>query len=228
MAETNEKILETTETKLMSKPNEEFVQRTVIKVKEGEKYKMVSEINKKKIKREMLPQVIERMQWPKFGLVKGQPRGSLEPGIIVTSTEEIHIQDRQNEIDSDLGDKIKDTVSDRKRAIMNEFKEEKERREREARDRLSALTSDKNKKQKITTKKNKDGTIRVTGFSPAYNAEKLVEIFSVVGPINSCNMPSKHSAFIQFANTIHAREAFEMFDDKTVDNCVLTVQVLEN
>ena len=30
----------------------------------------------------------ERMSWQKFGLVKGQPRGTLEPGIIVTSKEE--------------------------------------------------------------------------------------------------------------------------------------------
>lgn len=228
MVEQTEKILETTESKLLSKPNEEFIRRTIIKLKDGETYKMISDVNKKKIKRDMLPQVIERMSWPKFGIVKGQPRGSLEPGIIATSNEEIHIQDRQNEIDSDLGDKLKETISDRKLAIMREFKEEKDRREREARDRLTALTSDKNKKQKQVTRRNRDGTIRVTGFSPNYVAENLVEIFSVVGPVLDCHMPSKHSAFIKFEYTLHAKEAFEKFDDKTVDNCVLTVQVLEN
>ena len=50
-------------------------------------------------KKEMLPQVIERMKWKKFGKVAGQDRGVLEPGIVEINTDEIHIIDRKRDIE---------------------------------------------------------------------------------------------------------------------------------
>ena len=90
MADTNEKIISINEKKISSKGgNEEIIQRIIVKERDGSTYKMISDINKKKIKKSMLPQVIERMSWPKFGIVAGQSRGSLEPGIIATNSKKV-------------------------------------------------------------------------------------------------------------------------------------------
>ena len=225
MADTNEKIISINEKKISSKGgNEEIIQRIIVKERDGSTYKMISDINKKKIKKSMLPQVIERMSWPKFGIVAGQSRGSLEPGIIATSSEEIHIIDRTKDFEQDIGDKFRDSINNRKMIVLKEMKEI---RERETRDKLAALTQNsKNTRQVV--RRNREGTIKVTGFNPRYDAAKLAEIFKEVGEVKKCNMPSKNIAFIQFEQTVHAIDAFNRFNDESKDGCVLTVVVLDD
>lgn len=224
MADTNIKIISQKETKITSRGDEELLKRETRKERDGNIYLITSEIRKKKIKKKMLPSVIERMSWKKFGLVANQPRGTLEPGIIVTSTEEIHIIDRLNTIEQDLGDKLKDSINNKKMMVLKEMKENKDREQRE---KLSALTSNK-KQQRVNKKKNREGTIKVTGFNPNYTPKKLATIFSKVGPVERCTMPSKNFAFIEFEQSIHAAEAYEAFNDETVEGCVLRVIVLDN
>ena len=103
----------------------------------------------------------------------------------------------------------------------------KEIRERETRDKLAALTQNsKNTRQVV--RRNREGTIKVTGFNPRYDAAKLAEIFKEVGEVKKCNMPSKNIAFIQFEQTVHAIDAFNRFNDESKDGCVLTVVVLDD
>ena len=222
MADT--KIISQKEIKISSKGDEEILKREKLTERDGNTYLITSEIRKKKIKKEMLPSVIERMSWKKFGLVKDQPRGTLEPGIIVTSKEEFHIIDRQNQIEQDLGDKLKDSINNKKMMVLKEMKENKEREQRE---KLAALSNSK-KQQRVVKKKNRDGTIKVTGFNPNYGPEKLAQIFQEVGNVRRCTMPTKNFAFIEFEQTIHAIDAYNKFNDETVDNCVLRVIVLDN
>ena len=224
MADTNTKVLSQKEIKISSKGDEELLKREKLTERDGNTYLITSEIRKKKIKKEMLPSVIERMSWQKFGLVKGQPRGTLEPGIIVTSKEEFHIIDRQNQIEQDLGDKLKDSINNKKMMVLKEMKENKDREQRE---KLAALSNSK-KQQRVIRKRNRDGTIKVTGFNPNYGPEQLVNIFQKAGPVKRCTMPSKNFAFIEFEQTIHAIDAYNKFNDETVDNCVLRVIVLDN
>ena len=224
MADTKEKIISLKEFKISSKGDEEIIRREKRTERDGNIYLITSEIRKKKIKKEMLPSVIERMSWKKFGLVEGQPRGTLEPGIIVTSKEEFHIIDRQNQIEQDLGDKLKDSINNKKMMVLKEMKENKDREQRE---KLAALSNSK-KQQRVVRKRNRDGTIKVTGFNPNYGPEQLVNIFQKAGPVKRCTMPSKNFAFIEFEQSIHAKDAFEMFNDETVDGCVLRVILLDN
>ena len=225
MADTKEKIISLKEFKISSKGDEEIIRREKRTERDGNIYLITSEIRKKKIKKEMLPSVIERMSWKKFGLVEGQPRGTLEPGIIVTSKEEFHIIDRQNQIEQDLGDKLKDSINNKKMMVLKEMKENKEREQRE---KIEALSSNKKSQKTNNKKRNREGTIKVTGFNPNYNAEKLAQIVSKVGPVKKCTLPSKNFAFIEFEQTIHAQEAFDILNDATVDGCVLRVIVLDN
>ena len=222
MADT--KIISQKEIKISSKGDEEILKREKLTERDGNTYLITSEIRKKKIKKEMLPSVIERMSWKKFGLVKDQPRGTLEPGIIVTSKEEFHIIDRLNQIEQDLGDKLKDSINNKKMMVLKEMKENKEREQRE---KLAALSNSK-KQQRVVRKRNRDGTIKVTGFNPNYGPEKLAQIFQEVGNVRRCTMPTKNFAFIEFEQTIHAIDAYNKFNDETVDNCVLRVIVLDN
>ena len=224
MADTNTKVLSQKEIKISSKGDQELLKREKLTERDGNTYLITSEIRKKKIKKEMLPSVIERMSWKKFGLVEGQPRGTLEPGIIVTSKEEFHIIDRQNQIEQDLGDKLKDSINNKKMMVLKEMKENKDREQRE---KLAALSNSK-KQQRVVRKRNRDGTIKVTGFNPNYGPEQLVNIFQKAGPVKRCTMPSKNFAFIEFEQSIHAKDAFEMFNDETVDGCVLRVILLDN
>ncbi len=224
MVDTNSKVISQKEIKISSKGDEELLKRVTKTNRDGNLYLITSEIRKKKIKKEMLPSVIERMNWKKFGSVANQPRGTLEPGIIVTSTEEIHIIDRLNTIEQDLGDKLKDSINNKKMMVLKEMKENKEREQRE---KLAALSNSK-KQQRVVKKKNRDGTIKVTGFNPNYGPEKLAQIFQEVGNVRRCTMPTKNFAFIEFEQTIHAIDAYNKFNDETVDNCVLRVIVLDN
>jgi len=67
----NEKIISTEEKVVSNKQNEQIIMRVTTTKREGSTYKMTSQIRKKRMKKEVLPQVIERMKWKKFGKVAG-------------------------------------------------------------------------------------------------------------------------------------------------------------
>ena len=221
-----EKILSTNDKVVSSKQNEKIIVRTTITKKQGSVYKMISNIRQKKIRKEMPPAAIERMKWKKFGKVANQNRGTLEPGIVEVNTEEIHIIDRKKDVEQDLGDKLRDKINDRKLKLLKEMKE---KREKENREKLALYSSSEIKqKERQYKRRNNNCTIKVNGFNPNYTAAKLGEIFSKVGDIDRVVMPSKNLAFIKFQQSIHTLDAYDMFNDKPVDGCILQVTLLSN
>ena len=222
----NEKVLSRDEKVISSNQNEKLIVRIIKTIREGATYQMTSEIRKKLIKKEMLPQVIERMKWKKFGKVAGQERGVLEPGIVEINTDEIHIIDRKRDIEKDLGDKLRDKINDKKSKILKDIKEKKEKENRE---KIAAYANSMSKQNERQYKKrNNTCTIRVHGFNPNYTAEQLGKLFSQAGEINRVVMPSKNLAYIRFDQTISRQNAYEMFNDVSKDGCVLRVLLLED
>jgi hypothetical protein len=224
--DSNEQIISTDEKILSNKQNEQLILRVTMTKREGSTYKMTSQIKKKRIKKEMLPQVIERMGWKKFGKVAGQNRGILEPGIVEINSEAVHIIDRKRDVEQDLGDKLRDKINDRKVKLLKEMKEKREKEERE---KLAAYTSSNaRQRERQFKKRNNECTIMVTGFNPSFTAEKLGEIFTKVGEVVKVVMPNKRKAFVRFAQSIHKEEAYDMFNDKAVEGCILQVVLLDN
>ena len=224
--ENNDKLISTEEKILSNKQNEQIILRVTMTKREGSTYKMTSQIKKKRIKKEMAPQVIERMKWKKFGKVAKQERGVLEPGIVEFNNDEIHIIDRKRDVEQDLGEKLRDKINDRKLKLLKEMKE---RREKENREKLAAYSSSNAKqKERQYKRRNNDSTIRVNGFNPNYTAEKLAKIFSTVGEVTKVVMPNKNLAFIRFAQSVHTYDAYEKFNDREMNGCILQVTVLDN
>ena len=222
----NEKIISTEEKVLNNKQNEKLISRVTISKREGSTYKMTSTIKKRRLRKDMLPQVIERMKWKKFGKVAGQERGVLEPGIVEINSEEVHIIDRKRDIEQDLGDKLRTTINNRRVQLLKEMKE---KREKENREKLAAYTSSKTKATNgPIRRRNNACTIKVNGFNPNYTAKKLGELFQQVGDIVRVVMPNKNLAFIQFAQSVHKLEAYDKFNDKAIDGCILRVTLLDN
>ena len=222
----NEKIISTEESVLNNKQNEKILLRVTVTKREGSTYKMTSRIKKKRIKKEMLPQVIERMKWKKFGKVAGQERGVLEPGIVEINSEEVHIIDRKRDVEQDLGDKLRVTINNRKLQLLKEMKE---KREKENREKLAAYTSSNAKQaNRPIRRRNNDCTIKVNGFNPNYTAKKLGEIFGQAGDVTRVVIPNKNLAFITFAQSVYKYDAYEMFNDKAKDGCILQVTLLDN
>lgn len=232
MKEVVQKIISSEEKVLKSKQNEQLIQRVTVTEKEGGTYKMTSQVLKKKIRKEMLPQVIERMKWKKFGKVAGQERGFIEPGIAVVSPEEVHIMDRSKNIEQDLGDKLRENINNRKLMLLKEMKE---KREREAQEKLAAYSKSSNRRQNQRQNKRRDNnsTVRVNGFNPTYSVDKLLEkladIFNRAGPVAKITLSTKKNfAFVRFEQSIYKYKAYEMFNDYPTDGCILQVQVLED
>ena len=222
----NAKILSTDEKIISSNQNEQILVRITKSLREGATYQMTSEIRKKRIKKDMLPQVIERMKWKKFGKVAGQERGVLEPGIVEINTDEIHIINRKRDIEKDFGDKLRDKINDKKTKLLKEIKDKKEKENRE---KIAAYANSFNKKnEKLYKKRNNSCTIKVSGFNPNYTAEQLANIFSQAGEINRVVMPNKNCAYIRFSQTIFKRNAYELFNDSSKDGCVLRIDLLED
>jgi len=222
----NEKIISTEESVLNNKQNEKILLRVTVTKREGSTYKMTSRIKKKRIKKEMLPQVIERMKWKKFGKVAGQERGVLEPGIVEINSEEVHIIDRKRDVEQDLGDKLRVTINNRKLQLLKEMKE---KREKENREKLAAYTSSNAKQaNRPIRRRNNDCTIKVNGFNPNYTAKKLGDIFGQAGEVTKVVIPNKNLAFITFAQSVYKYDAYEMFNDKAKDGCILQVTLLDN
>jgi hypothetical protein len=224
--EVNEKIISTEEKVLNNKQDEKIILRVTLSKREGSTYKMTSQIKKRRIKKGMLPQVIERMKWKKFGKVAGQERGVLEPGIVEINSEEVHIIDRKRDIEQDLGDKLRDKINDRKVKLLKEMKE---KREKENREKLAAYTSSNAKQaNRPIRRRNNDCTIKVNGFNPNYTAKRLGEIFAKAGDVTKVVIPNKNLAFITFSQSVYKYDAFEMFNDKAMDGCILQVTLLDN
>ena len=222
----NEKIISTEEKVLNNKQNEKILLRVTVSKREGSTYKMTSQIKKRRIKKDMLPQVIERMKWKKFGKVAGQERGVLEPGIVEINSEEVHIIDRKRDIEQDLGDKLRDKINDRKVKLLKEMKE---KREKENREKLAAYTSSNAKQaNRPVRRRNNDCTIKVNGFNPNYTAKRLGEIFGKAGDVTKVVIPNKNLAFITFAQSVYKYNAYEMFNDQAIDGCILQVILLDN
>ena len=221
-----EKILSREERIISSNQNEQLILRITKSLREGATYQMTSEIKKKRIKKEMLPQVIERMKWKKFGKVANQERGVLEPGIVEVNTDEIHIIDRKRDIEKDLGDKLRDKINDKKSKLLKEIKEKKEKENRE---KIAAYANSVSKQgDRQYKKRNNTCTVRVTGFNPNYTAEQLGKIFSKAGEINKVVIPSKNLAYIRFTQSLFKQNAYDMFNDVSKDGCVLRVMLLED
>ena len=221
-----EKILSREEKIISSSQNEQLILRITKSLREGATYQMTSEIKKKRIKKDMLPQVIERMKWKKFGKVVNQERGVLEPGIVEVNTDEIHIIDRKRDIEKDLGDKLRDKINDKKSKLLKEIKEKKEKENRE---KIAAYANSVSKQgDRQYKKRNNTCTVRVTGFNPNYTAEQLGKIFSKAGEINKVVIPSKNLAYIRFTQSLFKQNAYDMFNDVSKDGCVLRVMLLED
>ena len=221
----NGKILSRDEKIISSNQKEQIIVRITKSLREGATYQMTSEIRKKRIKKEMLPQVIERMKWKKFGKVAGQERGVLEPGIVEINSDEIHIINRKRDIEKDLGDKLRDKINDKKTKLLKEIKE---RKEKENREKIAAYANSMKQNERQYRRRNNACTVQVNGFNPNYTAEQLAKLFSKAGEINRVVMPSKNNAYIRFTQTIFKQNAYDLFNDTSVDGCVLRVTLLED
>jgi len=226
MADTNFVIKKVEEKKISSKGNEELVQRTTFYTKDMTDYKAVSDIRKTKEKKKVKKEIAERSKIPKFGLCKGQPRGSLETGVIMVSREEVRIINRETDIEQDMKDRLLDSINNRKKNVLKEMQDAKERENQE---KLAKLFSS-NKPTIVKKIRQRENSVRVSGFNPSYKENDLMELFSKVGPIKRVFIPkdfntgqNKNFAFIDFFQSIHVRSAVEMLNDAAIDQCVLSV-----
>jgi hypothetical protein len=219
-----EEIIKNEEKIIKDYGNEQLLQRTTILNRDGNQYRIVSDIVKKKINKNVTTAVAEHMQWKKFGKVKNQKRGNLEPGIVDSSKEEIHIINRKVDIEQDLADKFKDSIINRKNRILTEIKEQKDKENKEKLEAFSKTIGNKYTKRQ-TNRKSKLGVIKIAGYNPNFTAEQLTKVFLKIGKVKSCVM-FRNCSYIRFEQTLHAKDAVEMFDNKTVGGCVLRVTAL--
>lgn len=162
---------------------------------------------------------------PKFGHCAGQARGSLEPGILQISKEVVKITNRMTDVEQDLKEKLKESLSKKRETVMREMQEAVER---ETQEKLMKLM-DKNVKAKREYRK-RENTIRVEGFRPTYTPEKLFEVFSEVGEIKQLIYPidrktgkRRNLAFIEYKESLSFKEALTKYHGATYDNCELIV-----
>ena len=205
--------------------NEQLIQRTTVLKRDLNIVTITSDIIRKKITKKLTKPVEEHMEWKKFGKVANQKRGTLEPGIVNFSNEEIHIINRKRDIEQDLADKFKDNILNRKNNILKEIKDQKERENKEKLEAFSKSMGNYGTDRKQLIKRSRVGSIKVKGYNPYITPEKLTKIFEKVGKIKFCKMFRSYS-IIRFLNTIHAQDAYDEFNNQTVDGCVLYVQVM--
>ena len=186
--------------------NEQLIQRTSVLKRDLNIVTITSDIIRKKITKKLTKPVEEHMEWKKFGKVANQKRGTLEPGIVNFSNEEIHIINRKNN-------------------ILKEIKDQKERENKEKLEAFSKSMGNYGTDRKQLIKRSRVGSIKVKGYNPFITPEKLTKIFEKVGKIKFCKMFRSYS-IIRFYNTIHAQDAYDEFNNQTVDGCVLYVQVM--
>jgi len=178
----------------------------------------------------MKQEVADRLKIPKFGHCKDQPRGHLEPGIVRMSNEVVRIINRDTDIEQDLKDKLMDAVKKKKDNVMNEMIQqlEKERKER-----MNNLV---NKAPEKKVYRQRENSVKVTGFNPRYNEEDLREIFEKKGNKvrrtyivkDYYTRANKNIAYIEFEQSIAIKESIDYFNDRAYDGCVITVTNAES
>jgi hypothetical protein len=226
MTDTTILIKKVEEKKISSKGNEELVQRVTLYTKDMMDYKAVSDIRKIKEKKKVIKEVAERTKIPKFGICKGQPRGSLEAGVIMVSKEEVKIINRETDVEQDMKDKLLESINNRKKNVLREMQEA---RDKENQEKLAKLFS-AHKPSTIRKNRPRENSIKVSGFNPSYNEKDLTEIFEKVGQIKRVFIPRdfntghfKNFAFIDFYQSLHVKSACERLNDSAIDGCILSV-----
>lgn len=226
MADTNIIIKKVEEKRISQKGNEELVQRVTLYTKESVSYKATTEIKKTKEKRRVKQEVADRMKIPKFGLCKGQPRGSLEAGVIMVSKEEVKIINRETDVEQDMKDKLLDSINNRKKNVLREMQE---MREKENNEKLLKLFSE-TKAPVVKKTRVRENSVRVSGFNPRYTEADLYKYFEKCGQVKKVYIPkdfhtlqNKNFAFIDFWQSAGVSAAVEMYNDEAIDDCVWTV-----
>jgi len=226
MADIGVLIKKVEEKKISSKGNEDLVQRVTYYTKDGSDFKATSDIRKIKEKKKVLKEVAERTKIQKFGICKGQPRGSLEAGVIMISKDEVKIINRETDVEQDMKDRLLESINNRKKNVLREMQEAKEKENQE---KLAKLFS--SHKPTIVRKiRPRENSIRVSGFNPTYEGKDLTEIFEKIGSIKRVFIPRdfntgayKNFAFIDFYQSLHVKTAVERFNDKAFDGCIISV-----
>jgi len=226
MADTSIVIKKVDEKRISAKGNEELVQRVTIYTKDMMDFKATSDIRKIKEKKKVQQEVADRMKIPKFGLCKGQPRGSLEAGVIMISREEVKIINRETDVEQDMKDRLLETINNRKKNVLREMQEAKERENQE---KLAKLFS-AHKAPIVKKIRPRENSIRVSGFNPRYNEKDLWELFDKCGGVKRVFIPRdfntgqyKNFAFVDFYQSLGVKTACDQFNDAAIDGCVLTV-----
>ena len=227
MVDTSILIKKVDEKKLSSKGNEELVQRVTIYTKDSIDYKVTSDIKKTKEKKTIKKEMAERMKIPKFGACAGQPRGSLEAGVIMVSKEEVKIINRENEVESDMKEKLLDSINSRKKNVLREMQEIKEK---EKQQKLAQLFSANKPVVAPKRQRTRENSIKVSGFNPRYTEEDLQRLFEKCGMVRKVYIPRdfysgqyRNFAFIDFQQSISVNNAIEMYNDAAEDECILSV-----
>jgi len=227
MVDTSILIKKVEEKKLSSKGNEELVQRVTIYTKDSIDYKVTSDIKKTKEKKTIKVEMAERMKIPKFGACAGQPRGSLEAGVIMVSKEEVKIINRENEVESDMREKLLDSINSRKKNVLREMQEIKEK---EKQQKLAQLFSANKPVAPPKRQRTRENSIKVSGFNPRYTEEDLQRLFEKCGMVRKVYIPRdfysgqyRNFAFIDFQQSISVNNAIEMYNDAAEDECILSV-----
>jgi RNA recognition motif-containing protein len=227
MTDQNIKIKKIEERRLNHKGNEELVQRTTYIYRDGTDYKVTSDIKKMREKKIMKKEIAERMKIPKFGACAGQPRGSLEAGVILISKEEVKIVNREKDVELDMKERLIDSISSKKRNVLREMQDIKEK---EKQQKLALLFSSTKAATMIKRNRPRENSIKVSGFNPSYKEDDLWRIFEKVGRVRKVYIPKdfytgafKNFAFVDFEQSASVKDAVERFNDEAVDSCVLNV-----
>ena len=219
MLSAEEKIISSEEKVISKKEDELTVQRIAVVKREGMRFKTSSLIKKKLVTKKMLPKVIERTKWKKFGIVEKQERGTIEPGVVMTSMEEIHIVNRLKNVAADLGDKLKDAIKNKKNFILQQMKEAKLLQEQEQAFNQATGTRPKS----YFLRRSNESTIKVNGFPPSVTAEDLGKLFSEVGIVDRVVVPNPNTAYVKFAQSLHVKDAFDKFEGYAIKGCCLAI-----
>ncbi len=171
------------------------------------------------------------MKIPKFGVCTGQPRGSLEAGIVMISKEEVKIINRQTDVEQDMREKLLDSINNRKDNVLREMRDAKERENQEKLAKLFSST----KTAIVKRIYKRENSVKVSGFNPRYTEDDLANLFQTCGKIRKIYIPRdfntgafKNFAFIDFEQSIGMKTAIETLNDTAHDGCVLTVVPAED
>jgi len=227
MVDTSILIKKVEEKKISSKGNEELVQRITIYTKDSNDYKVTSDIRKTKEKKTIKKEVAERMKIPKFGACAGQPRGSLEAGVILVSKEEVKIINRETDVETDMKEKLLDSINSRKKNVIREMQEIKEK---EKQQKLAQLFSANKPAVAVKKSRARENSVKVSGFNPRYTEDDLYRLFEKCGRVRKVYIPRdfytgqyRNFAFVDFEQSISVKTAIDVYNDAAEDECILIV-----